>query len=105
VKRVAPVSPGRISRGRQSTRLKSEPIHSDLLLRCEGQFGVEVPVAQMSNDILRVVSAKPRADKRQDGRVYLHHFVHRWIYSRRLLDVIITPGLPLRLFGDVRVLA
>lgn len=39
------------------THLKSQPVHPELLLRCKGQICIEVLVAQMSNDVLCVVSA------------------------------------------------
>jgi hypothetical protein len=61
-------------------------------------------VAQMSNDILGVVLANGSAETRRNGQMHLHYFIDRWVYPCRLLDVIIAPGLPLGLFGDVRVL-
>ena len=61
-------------------------------------------MAQVSNDILRVLLEKRSAGGRQNGQTYLHHFVDCWVYSCRLLDVVIAPGLPVRLFSDVRIL-
>ena len=51
----------------RGAHLKSQSVHSELLLRCKGQIRVEMPVAQVPNDVLRVVSALLSAKRCQNG--------------------------------------